>query len=159
MGVSGSGKSTVGSLLAQELNWRFADADDHHSPANVEKMRSGIPLTDADRAPWLDSLRALISGWIARDEDAVLACSALKKGYREMLKVSGQVNFVYLKANRDLLARRLSARHGHYMKPDMLDSQFEALEEPKDAFIVDAGQTPQKIVREIRSALRLTQDP
>lgn len=155
MGVSGSGKTMIGSLLAQQLRWQFADADDYHSAANVEKMRNGIPLTDADRAPWLDALNSLIAGWINRKTSAVLACSALKQAYREKLQVDRQVRVVYLKASPELLAQRLLERRGHYMKKEMLESQLATLEEPEDAVTVDANRTPDEIVHEIRRHLGL----
>jgi gluconokinase len=156
MGVSGSGKTTVGKLLASELGWTFADADDYHSAANVEKMRSGIPLTDSDRAPWLESLRSLIASWIAEGTNAVLACSALKGGYRERLLVGPEVRFVYLKGDRALLAERMRARHGHFMAERMLASQLETLEEPEDAVVVDVNRSPEEIVVEIRKRMALT---
>jgi gluconokinase len=156
MGVSGSGKTTVGRQLARELAWQFADADDYHSPANVEKMRAGMPLTDADRKPWLEQLRTLIAGWIAEGKNAVLACSALRQVYRERLSVDKQVKFVYLKAARDVLSQRLQLRRGHYMKEAMLTSQLRTLEEPIDSTIVNANESPAKIVREIRANLKLT---
>lgn len=155
MGVAGSGKTTVGSLLARELHWEFADGDDFHSPANIAKMRAGIPLTDADRAPWLDTLRGLAAGWIATPENAVLACSALKQSYRDILQINEQVRFVYLKAERDVFAQRLLERHDHYMKAQMLDSQLRTLEPPMNAIVVDANATPENIVREIRRQLDL----
>jgi gluconokinase len=155
MGVSGSGKTTVGSQLAQQLGWPFADADDYHSPGNVEKMRSGLPLTDTDRAQWLDTLRSLISGWIAAQTNAVLACSALKQTYREHLRVDEQVRFVYLKASEDLLSQRLLERQGHYMKRQMLESQLATLEEPNDAIVINVNGTPENIVLEIRKDLSL----
>lgn len=155
MGVSGSGKTTIGSLLAQQLGWEFADADDYHAAANVEKMRNGIPLTDADRAPWLEALRSLIADWINKRTSAVLACSALKQAYREKLRVDPQVRVVYLKASAELLARRLLERRSHYMKKEMLESQLATLEEPEDAVTVDANRTPEKIVHEIRRHLGL----
>ena len=127
MGVSGAGKTTVGRLLASEPGWAFADADDYHSAANVEKMRNGIPLTDADRAPWLESLRGVIVRWMASGKDGVLACSALKEEYRERLVVGPEVRVVYLKASRELLRQRLLGRKGHYMKESMLESQIETL--------------------------------
>lgn len=153
MGVSGAGKTTVGRLLASQLGWEFADADDYHSVANVEKMKNGIPLTDEDRGPWLENLRSLILSWIASGKNGVLACSALKKAYRDKLIVGPQVRLVYLKADRELLRERLIERHGHYMKEDLLESQIATLEEPQDAIVVDAGKSPQEIVREI--SLRL----
>jgi gluconokinase len=155
MGVSGSGKSTVGSLLASELGWAFGDADDHHTPENVEKMRRGTPLTDADREPWLEKLKALVSNWVKAGENAILACSALRQVYRDRLQVGRQVHFVYLKGERGLLSERLLQRPNHYMKESMLQSQLTTLEEPVDAIIVDAGSTPSEIVREIRERLAL----
>jgi gluconokinase len=155
MGVSGAGKTTVGSLLARELSWDFADADDFHSVANIEKMRAGIPLTDADRAPWLERLRALVTRWIAEKKNAVLACSALKRSYRDVLKVDENVQFVYLKGDRDLFSQRLLERHHHYMKQEMLDSQLLTLEPPVDAIAVNANATPESIVSEIRRQLDL----
>ena len=149
MGVSGSGKTTVGSLLAQQLGWEFVDGDDYHPAANVEKMRNGVPLTDADRAPWLARLRTLIGGWIAGGTNAVLACSALKRAYREELLIDEQVRVVYLKVDRDLLWQRLLERKGHYMKEQMLASQLATLEEPVGAVVVNANETPEKIVGEI----------
>jgi len=155
MGVSGAGKTTVGSLLAQELHWDFADADDFHSVANIEKMSAGIPLTDADRAPWLDTLRALVARWIAENKNAVLACSALKRSYRSLLQVDERVHFVYLKGDR-VFSQRLLERHHHYMKQQMLDSQLLTLEPPLDAIVVDANATPESIASEIRRQLDLT---
>jgi gluconokinase len=142
MGVSGSGKTTVGQLLASQLGWEFVDGDDYHPTANVERMRNGIPLTDADRAPWLETLRALIAGWIAAGTNAVLACSALKRAYRESLRVAPEVQVVYLKGTPQLLEQRLRARLGHFMTGRMLESQLAALEEPEHALVVDVGRSP-----------------
>jgi gluconokinase len=155
MGVSGSGKTTIGSQLAQQLAWQFADADDYHASANIDRMRAGIPLTDADRVQWLYALRSLIVGWIAAEKNAVLACSALKKSYREYLQVTEQVKFVYLKVSEDLLSQRLLARRGHYMKRQMLESQLATLEEPNDAIVMNANGTPENIISEIRRDLGL----
>ena len=155
MGVSGSGKSTVGSQLALQLGWGFADADDYHAVASVEKMRNGIPLTDADRAPWLKALRSLIVAWVQAGRSGVLACSALKQAYRDQLRGGEDVRFVYLKVRRDVLSQRLLDRHDHYMKESMLESQFQALEEPIDATVVDANGMPENIVHSIRVNLNL----
>ena len=155
MGVSGSGKTTVGSLLASDLGWEFADADDFHSAENVEKMRHGNPLTDPDRKPWLGKLRARIVEWIEAGKNGVLACSALRQVYRDQLRVNPQVRFAYLKGEPDLLSERLLERPGHYMKRPMLESQLATLEEPLDAVTVSAKSTPREIVREIRRNLAL----
>ena len=150
MGVSGAGKTTVGTVLAAQLGWEFADADDYHPAANVEKMRHGIPLTDADREPWLESLRSLIVAWIAAGKSGVLACSALKQAYRDRLMVGASVRVVYLKADRELLRERLLLRRGHYMKEGMLESQIATLEEPADAIVLDARSSVEEIVRAIQ---------
>jgi gluconokinase len=155
MGVSGAGKTTVGQLLASELGWDFVDGDDYHSPANVEKMRNGIPLSDADRAPWLEKLRTLIADWIASGKSAVLACSALKRVYRETLQVAPEVRIVYLKGTPQLLQQRLRTRQGHYMSERMLASQLAALEEPEQAVLVEVDRSPAEIVAEIRAGLAL----
>jgi gluconokinase len=155
MGVTGSGKSTVGNLLAAELRWMFYDADTFHSPANIEKMRSGTPLSDTDRLPWLLSLREAISSALRRHENAVLACSALKEAHRHLLQVSEQVVFVYLKATMTLVQERLQHRSAHFMNPILVHSQFDALEEPQDALAIDAAMAPEEITQSIRSHLSL----
>jgi len=155
MGVSGSGKTTVGSLLASDLGWDFADADDYHSAESVEKMRTGIPLTDNDRDPWLEKLRARITEWMEARTNGILACSALRQAYRDRLRVNRQVHFVYLKGDRDLLSERLLQRPNHYMKQPMLESQLATLEEPRDAVVVNADLAPGEIIREIRASLAL----
>ena len=159
MGVAGAGKTTVGKLLAAQLGWEFADADDYHSAANVEKMRHGIPLTDSDRAPWLEALRALISNWLTAHKNAVLACSALKQSYRDILRVSPEVCIVYLRVSAEVLHQRLRERHGHFMTEAMLQSQLADLEEPKDAVIIDADVLPAAIVSEIIGRLQLSNIP
>jgi gluconokinase len=156
MGVAGAGKTTVGKLLASQLAWPFADGDDYHPPANREKMQNGIALTDSDRAPWLEILRFLIARWIAEGKSAVLACSALKRAYRERLLVGPEVRFVYLKGDVAALQARLRERQGHYMSVRMLQSQLAALEEPERALIVDVSHSPKEIAAEIRSKLALT---
>ena|ERR1700730_17725230 len=155
MGVTGAGKTTVGSLLARELGWRFADADSFHSPENIEKMRRGIALDDTDRGPWLEAMRAAMLKWQADRRNVVLACSALKQAYRKRLEVGPEVNFVYLKGSYELIYQRLHSRHGHFATEKILSSQFEALEEPQDAIVVDLGGTPEQIVQKIRERLGL----
>lgn len=154
MGVSGVGKSTVGRLLAERLGWTFHDADAYHPAANIRKMRSGIPLTDADRQAWLVALRALIVTCVREKRPAVLACSALKEAYRRQLKEEdAEVLFAYLQASPELVQVRLSERTGHFMNPELLESQFETLEEPEDALVVDAAQPPEAIAADIQAAL------
>ncbi len=155
MGVSGAGKTTVGQLLASQLGWEFVDGDDYHPATNIEKMRAGIPLTDADRAPWLETLRALITGWIAAGKNAVLACSALRRAYRERLQIAPEVRIVYLKGTPQLLQQRLHSRSGHFMTERMLNSQLAALEEPEYAVVVDIDSPAAKIAAEIRARLTL----
>ena len=140
MGVSGCGKTAVGSLLAQRLGARFIDADDLHPPDNVEKMRAGIPLDDADRAPWLRLLNARLREVTAAGEPVVLACSALKQRYRDTLAagVPG-LRFVHLAGSRELIAARLAARQHRYMPTTLLDSQFATLEPPAEAVVVDVA--------------------
>ena len=155
MGVSGSGKTTVGRLLSENLGWAFADADDFHSEMNIEKMKSGIPLNDVDRKPWLENLRELVRGYLFRNENAVLACSALRESYREFLLLDEQVKLIYLKGDYQLIRQRLARRRRHYMQPTLLDSQFETLEEPADGLRIDASVDPPAIVSIIRNGLSL----
>jgi gluconokinase len=155
MGVTGSGKSTVGRLLARQLDWSFLEGDDFHSAANVEKLKRGEPLSDADRKPWLKAIRQSIDAAIARNENAVIACSALKDSYRRMLELPGEVVFVYLKVSVALIQERLKRRVGHFMNPNLIQSQFDALEEPRTALQVDAGSTAAEIVRVIRDKLAI----
>jgi gluconokinase len=155
MGVSGAGKTTVGQLLAAELGWDFADADDYHSTINIEKMREGIPLTDADRAPWLETLREMLAGEIKAGESIVLACSALKRSYRDFLRVQPDARFVYLKVPPPVLQERLHARRGHYMTEQMLASQLATLEEPESALVIDATPSPAEVVKNIRTSLSI----
>jgi gluconokinase len=153
MGVVGAGKTTVGSLLARRLGWQFADADDFHPAANVEKIRNGIPLDDSDRAPWLAALRDAIVRWNVERRNAVLACSALKRKYRDELRVDG-VRFVYLKGDYELIHGRLRGRRGHFASDSILRSQFEDLEKPEDAITVEVDKTPDAIVSEIIDKLK-----
>jgi len=153
MGVSGSGKTTVGEKLAARLGCGFSDADDFHPAANVEKMRAAVPLTDEDRWPWLAALRAAMDGWQAAAEDRVVACSALREVYRQTLSPKNDVAFVYLSGSPEVIGRRLRARQGHYMNPDLLQSQLATLEEPKDAIAVDVSATPAALVADIIARL------
>jgi gluconokinase len=154
MGVVGSGKTTVGRLLAQQLQWKFADADDFHPPANIEKIRRGTPLNDADRRPWLQLVRASVANWSSAGISGVLACSALKESYRQELTTGPEVRFVYLKGSADLIARRLQLRQGHFADGQILVSQIADLEEPQAAITVDVDKPPEQIVTEIREKLR-----
>jgi gluconokinase len=156
MGPAGSGKTTVGELLAEQLGWEFADGDSFHSAANIEKMKRGIPLDDNDRIPWLNSIRDAMEEWDAQRRNVVLACSALKRGYRQRLQINSNVKLVYLKGAYELLRERLHARKGHYAGEQLLASQFAALEEPTDAVTVDVAHSPEEIVAEIRKQLALS---
>lgn len=153
MGVSGSGKTVVGEALAADLGWPFLDADDFHPEANVVKMAAGIPLTDEDRWPWLDRLAREIAAIGEVAGNAVLACSALKRSYRDRLARGGAVAFVYLKGDQDTIAARLAARAHRYMPPGLLASQFATLEEPTDAIVVDVRSAIPVQVASIRAAL------
>jgi gluconokinase len=152
VGVMGSGKSTVGKLLARQLGWRFIEGDDFHPPSNIQKIRSGVALTDSDRLPWLQSVKAAIVEALNRGESAVIACSALKKSYRDILRTNGEVKFVYLKARLSLIKARLRQRRHHFMNPALIRSQFDTLEEPKKALQVDAGLPLTHTVELIRRA-------
>jgi carbohydrate kinase (thermoresistant glucokinase family) len=154
MGVSGSGKSTVGPALAAELNWPFLDADILHPPANVAKMASGIPLTDADRWPWFDRIVAEMRRYAAAGKNVVIACSALKQAYRDRLAGGGSVRVVYLKGDAETIAPRLAGRRGHFMPPSLLASQFATLEEPDNAIVVDVREPVAAQVAAITRALR-----
>ena len=157
MGVSGTGKTTIGKVLAAELGWAFVEGDDFHPAANVEKMSAGIPLTDEDRRPWLQALRRRIEEACEQGENVVLACSALKHDYREYLERHDPecVHYVYLHGSEELIRRRLAERKGHFMDPNLLQSQFEALEPPEGALRVDITPAPEVIAAEIRRKLGL----
>ena len=151
MGVAGSGKTTIGQLLAKELGWSFIDADDVHPPANIKKMSAGQPLNDEDRAPWLAALRQRIEDCLARSENAVVTCSALKQRYRKVIVVDPQkVRIVHLHGSSELLRSRIAGRKGHFMSPSMLDSQLASLEPPANALTLDVVQTPAELVARIR---------
>jgi gluconokinase len=156
MGVAGSGKTTVGELLAVQLGWDFVDADDVHPPANIAKMAAGQPLTDEDRAPWLAALRQRISDHLAQGKNAVVTCSALKKRYREVLVVDREkVKIVHLHGSPELLLSRIAGRKGHFMSASMLDSQLAALEPPEHALTLNVAQTPEQLVDRIRQDFRV----
>ena len=153
MGVSGSGKTTVAIRLAEALHCQFREGDDFHPPSNVEKMRGGMPLTDADRLPWLRKIAAQIDDWRSRGESGVLTCSALKRAYRDIIIGDRKdVTLVYLRGSRELIHQRMMARHKHFMPVVLLDSQFATLEEPDPdeiPIVADVSGSPAEIVAEI----------
>ncbi len=155
-GVSGAGKTVIGKLLAHERGWIFDDADDFHPAANIAKMRRGESLTDEDRAPWLKKLRERIEQHLAAQENAVVACSALKRSYRDRLRVNDEVRFVYLRGDSALIAQRLAGRRGHFMNPQLLARQFADLEEPdaaENALVVEVDRSPPEIADAINALL------
>ena len=154
MGVAGSGKTTVGTMLAKTMKCSFLEGDSLHSKENIDKMSHGIPLTDADRTPWLAAIRARILDFFERGQDLVVGCSALKEQYRRLLANDVPITWVYLKGTPALIRARLEHRPGHFMKADMLASQFEALDEPSGALVVDISASPGTIVKRIVSQVR-----
>ena len=156
MGVSGVGKSTVGRALSKKLGWHFAEGDTLHPPVNIAKMASGQPLTDADRAPWLGAVAEVIGGWARRGEHGVVTCSALKRAYRRQIIGDHDVRLVYLKGSPELVGSRLAARQGHFMPPDLMESQFAVLEPPgleENPIAVDVDLPAEEIVNAISSVL------
>lgn len=156
MGVSGSGKTTIGTLLAQRMQTVFADADAYHSAANRVKMAAGHALNDDDRQPWLETLNALLRGWFESKKGGVLACSALKDAYRKTLACGmpeGSIVFVLLDGSKELIAERLAERQNHYMNPKLLDSQLATLETPADALRIVNDRAPEEVVSEIMNRL------
>src|SRR5579859_3916318 len=153
MGVSGSGKTSVGQALAQRLHCPFTDADSFHAEANRAKMAAGIPLTDADRLPWLRAIGDAIRNASLRGGHHIFACSALKADYRRILDPMGDCKLVYLRGSRELLAERLAGRQGHFFSPDLLQSQLDTLEEPEDALIIDIAQPLSIIIESVVSTL------
>jgi len=155
MGTTGAGKTTVGKLLAEKLNWTFLDADDFHPATNIAKMKQGIPLTDADRVPWLAAIHEELARQNAAGKDCVLACSALKNGYRETIGAGLPMKTVYLKGSYEEMRAHILARHGHFAGEGILAGQFRDLEEPSDAIVVSVHHAPENIVEEVLRELKL----
>jgi gluconokinase len=155
MGVTGAGKTTIGELLAQRLDWIFLDADDFHPAANIAKMKQGIPLTDADRVPWLAAIHTELEGQSAAGKSCVLGCSALKKSYRETIGTGLEMKIVYLKGSYEEMRAHILARHGHFAGEGILAGQFRDLEEPQDAIVVSVSRNPDEIVKEVLQELKL----
>ncbi len=156
MGVSGSGKTTIGRLLAKDLGWPFFEGDEFHPAANIEKVSRGIPLTDEDRGPWVAALKQLIRSLNLTSQCAVVTCSALKQAYRDYLKEnSSRIGFVYLKGSESLIRSRMLLRDAHFMPEDLLVSQLNVLEEPEDALTLDLALSPTSLITQIKQELRL----
>jgi gluconokinase len=156
MGVTASGKSTIAAELVRLTGWQFAEADDYHSEANKQKMHSGVPLTDQDRAPWLASLHGVITGWVRDGQNGIMTCSALKQAYRDVLTngvPDGTCRFVLLEAPVAVLEERIENRRGHYMNPDLLQSQIDTLEQPRDAIRVQSVGSPSDVAQNILNQL------
>ena len=157
MGIAGSGKSTIGKMLSERLGWQFYDGDDYHPKENVEKMKRGIPLTDDDRWPWLKAIKELIDSGLSKNQKSIIACSALKRSYRQYLKQDNEdVAFVYLKGDDKTLRARISSRHGHFAGVDLLESQIETLEEPHNVVTVDISRKPEEITDYLIERLELS---
>jgi gluconokinase len=153
MGTTGAGKTTVGKILSARLNWTFLDADDFHPAANIEKMKHGIPLTDADRIPWLENIHASLLQLSATGANVVLACSALKQSYRDKLSAAVDMRVVYLRGTYDQMRRHIEARHGHFAGEAILAGQFADLEEPQNALVLDVSHPPDELVSDIIAKL------
>ena len=159
MGTTGAGKTTVGKILAARLCWTFLDADDFHPPANIEKMHHGIPLTDADRLPWLEKIHAELLRQTPSGRNIVLACSALKQSYRDLLSSELDVRIVYLRGTYDVMRQRIEFRHGHFAGQGILAGQFADLEEPRNALVLDVSRSPQQLAAEVVAGLSLSGSP
>jgi gluconokinase len=155
MGVTGAGKTTIGTLLARQMGWQFMDADSFHPPANIEKMACGVPLTDRDREPWLAAIHSALLECAARNRDVVLACSALKQNYRETLASGLDLRICYIKGTYEEMKARLASRKGHFAGEAILAGQFSDLEEPLDALVLPLNQPPEEIVRYVIRQLKL----
>jgi gluconokinase len=163
MGVSGSGKTTVGKALSKRFGWKYYEGDEYHPAGNIEKMKRGIPLDDEDRLPWLQSLRKIIEEAANKNENIVIACSALKEAYREILRghvpdlplsANNEVKFIYLKGSYNTIKERMEKRPDHFFKPEMLKSQFNTLEEPQDAIIIDISKPNQETISDVIESVR-----
>jgi gluconokinase len=159
MGTTGAGKTTVGKLLAARLDWTFLDADDFHPPANIEKMQHGIPLTDADRWPWLEEIHTELRRLSQAGKDVVLACSALKQSYRDRLSASLDMRIVYLRGAYEVMRQHIASRHGHFAGEAILAGQFADLEEPQNALVLDVSHPPEQLLTEIIAGLHLSEAP
>jgi len=157
MGTTGAGKTTVGKLLTARLRWTFLDADDFHPPANIEKMKHGIPLSDADRFPWLQKIHTELARLSQNGTNIVLACSALKQSYRDFLSAGLDMRIVYLRGTYEVMRRHIESRHGHFAGEAILAGQFADLQEPKNALILDVSHSPEQLVTEIIAKLRLAE--
>ena len=155
MGTTGAGKTTIGKLLAAKLGWAFVDADDFHPPANIEKMKHGIPLTDADRWPWLEKIHSELLRLDQAGKHVVLACSALKESYRKQLSAGLDLRLVYLRGSYEVMRSHIEGRHGHFAGESILAGQFADLEEPHDALVVDVNATPEEIADQVIHRLNL----
>jgi gluconokinase len=157
MGTTGAGKTTVGELLAGRLRWTFLDADDFHPPANIEKMKHGMPLADSDRFPWLQKIHAELLHLTQSGKNVVLACSALKQSYRDLLSADLDMRIVYLRGTYEVMRRRIESRHGHFAGEAILAGQFADLQEPKNALVLDVSHPPEELVAEIIANLHLAE--
>lgn len=156
MGVSGSGKTTVGKLLSKEIEWKYYNGDNYHQKESIEKMIKGIPLTDKDRDPWLESIRNIVEKNLKNSNNVIIECSALKQSYRDIIKQeNNQIKFIYLKCSYELIKGRLEKRGRHFFNPKLLKSQFKILEEPNDALWIDASNSPKNIVKILRRYFKI----
>jgi gluconokinase len=154
MGVSGSGKTTVGKTVSSQFGWKFYEGDEYHPAKNMEKMKNGIPLNDKDRLPWLLCLKKIIEEALENKENIIISCSALKEAYRKILKINNDVKFIYLKGSYDLVKKRMEERGSHFFKPAMLKSQLDDLEEPKDVIEIDISGSKDSVVKDVITKIK-----